>query len=132
VRSVEDDGWEAAYWDDYAAEFGTAALIEARYTLAPQPKGRDMEFIASISGTTTVTLDTEGLTDDIVEALANYGLDNVEDLVVENAAEAEVSVEWTGSYRGELDNADVEQLVRERIEAELGSVDVSVDSVEEV
>ena len=31
MRSLEAEAWESSYWDDFLAEFGVEAYINARY-----------------------------------------------------------------------------------------------------
>jgi len=138
MRSIEGDGWEAAYWDEYLAEFGPVAYIEARYTLAPQPKGHDMDFTASISGTRTVNISLDNLDEEVANALDNeLSGSDLESVSVENfdAPDIEVEVKFSAELSVTIDEDDLERLARNEVEQALSNAgvdDFDIESLDQV
>jgi hypothetical protein len=138
MRSVEDDGWEAGYWDDILHEFGVAGYIEARY--GAQERRSSMDFTVSISGTKTISVDIDG---DTIGDAAGQVFENetgdlndviINDLSVETE-QVEVVIDFSATLNIELDDEDIDRLVRNEAENALSNAgvdDFDIDSVDQV
>ena len=134
--------WEASYWDDILHEFGVHAYIELREQQhPPKPKeGTDMstEFTANIRGRKQVEValsDVQDALNEAAEQEVQSALSVLDDYEVEGSTldtdYVTVDIDFTGSLTIELDEDDLAQLAREKVEEELGSdfeqLDVEVE-----
>ena len=144
MRPADEDTWEVEYWDELLHEFGVSAYIEARLEAlghgAPNAREEhDMEFNVSIIGTKEVNIALENLDEEVANALDNeLSGSDLEDVSIEEfdpPEDVDIEVKFTASVTVELDQADLEQLVRDQVESTLGNAgvtDFDIDTIDEV
>ena len=155
MRHDANGDWEPSYWDDILHEFGVHAYVGMRYigigeaitemaTILDRAYGpewrNDMsnEFTANVRGRKQVEVALSDVQDALTEQAQNEvesALSVLDDWTVEDSTLSDeyvtVDIDFAGSMTIELDEDDLAQLVREKVEEELGSdfehLDVEVE-----